>query len=67
MRRIHDPYQPIYRYAVWLDPGTSHVDLAAWFRQARPRGSYRVEPTEVLFVLAEDAVMFDLAWGRASW
>lgn len=60
-RNIDDPYHPGFRHAVWTRQDWRELD--AWLRQARMQGRWWIEPTEVIFDVLEDAVMFELAWG----
>lgn len=61
MRKIHDPYNPGFNYAVWLEDLRDTRDLGGWFRTMKLRGRHKVERTEVLFEIEEDALMFEIA------
>lgn len=61
-RKIHDPWQPGYRYAVWTSSIDNVGDAIAWLKSNRMDGAWKQERTEILFETLEDATAFSLAW-----
>lgn len=63
MRQLNDPLMPHMRYAVWYrcDSSKNIAQVKSWLRTSC-RGTTMLDPTEVVFELLEDAVLFEITW-----
>lgn len=63
MRQLNDPLVPHMRYAVWYRCGSSKqfAQVKSWLNTSC-RGTTMLDPTEVVFELLEDAVLFEITW-----